>query len=83
MAQRRERRVKAEIGDTVQAQGKAPAKLRSVQAKERELSADGDRGPVGTLEGTDWPASRGGGLITRLQGNSDQQQGWEDVGAGE
>lgn len=88
MAQRREKRVKreAEIRDNVQAQGKTPAKLGSSQAKERELSADGDRAPMGpcsALEGTDGPASRGGGLATRLQGNSDQQQGWEDVGAGE
>lgn len=40
------------------------------------------RGHGPTLEGTDWPASRGGGLVTRLQGNGDQQQGREDAGAG-
>lgn len=32
------------------------------------------------LEGKDWPASRGGGLATRLQGSGDQQ-GQEDKGA--
>lgn len=39
------------------------------------------RGHSPALEGTDWPASRGG-LVTMLQGNGDQKQGREDAGAG-
>lgn len=63
VAQRREKRVKreGEIRDTVQAQGRAPMKLRRhVQANKRELSTDGDRGPAGT-----WTHVGGHGLASK------------------
>lgn len=41
------------------------------------------RGHSPALEGMDWPASRGHGLVTRLQGNGAQQRDQEDAGAGE
>lgn len=40
------------------------------------------RGRSPTLEGTDWPASKGHGLVTRLQGNGAQQRDREDTGVG-